>query len=456
MSTGPRPGDTIRFIRPQPNGEEMATHSIPRSVDTAIVGAGQAGLAMSWFLRGAGREHVLLERREQLGGSWPDRWDDFCLVSPNWTVSLPGYPYDGRNPDGFMARDEIAARIAGYAAAIDAPVVLGTDVNRLSKRAGGDFLLETSGGSVTARQIVVATGGFQIPKVPAMAAALPHRLAQLHTHNYTREDALPPGAVLVVGSGQSGVQIAEELHASGRHVYLSVGTAGRVPRRYRGQDTFLWLVQLERRGAEFEVPLPTVKTLPDPRMRFAANPHVSGHGGGHDTNLRLMAYDGITLLGHLEGVDGDRLRLRPDLAMNLAFADHFFDARLRPLIDPYIERAGIVAPPDDRQPVAFEPPETVELNLARAGITSVVWASGYRTDFGWLDIAGPEGRSILDEYGMPRQDRGVSEVSGLYFLGLPWLNTILSSSLMGVGPDSRHLAERMGLIGAAAVESPTA
>lgn len=436
----------------------MTTHSIPRSVDTAIVGAGQAGLAMSWVLRGAGREHVLLDRREQLGGSWRDRWDEFCLVSPNWTVSLPGYPYDGTDPDGFMGRDEIAARIAGYAAAVDAPVVLGTAVDRLSVRAGGDFLLETNGGTVTAREVVVATGGFQIPQIPALAAALPHGLTQLHTDDYTREDALPPGAVLVVGSGQSGVQIAEELHAAGRHVYLSVGSAGRLPRRYRGQDTFLWVVQLERRGAEFGVPLPTVKTLPDPRMRFAANGHLSGHGGGHDTNLRLMAYDGITLLGHLDGIDGDRLRLRPDLAMSLAFADRYFDARFRPLIDPYIELAGIVAPPDDRQPVAFEPPETLELDLAKAGITSVVWASGYRTDFGWLDIAGPDGRSILDEYGMPRQDRGVSEVSGLYFLGLPWLHTVLSATLMGVSPDARYLAEQMSLIGAdaAAVDTPTA
>jgi len=434
----------------------MTTLSLPHSIDTAIVGAGQAGLAMSWFLRGAGREHVLLDRREQLGGSWADRWDEFCLVTPNWTVSLPGFPYDGRDPNGFMPRDEIAARIAGYAAAIEAPVVLGTGVHRLARSDGGGFLLETSGGSLTARQVVVATGGFQVPKIPDISAAMPHHLTQIHTHNYSRPNALPPGAVLVVGSGQSGVQIAEELHASGRHVYLSVGTAGRMPRRYRGQDIYLWIVQLERRGAEFGVPLPTVDKLPDSRMRFAANGHLSGHGGGHDTNLRLMAYDGITLLGHLDGVDGDKIRLRPDLAKNLAFADGFFDARFKPLIDPYIERAGIVAPPDDRQPVAFEPPETLELDMAKAGITSVVWSSGYRADLSWLDIAGPDGRSILDEYGIPRQDRGVSEVSGLYFIGLPWLHTVLSASLMGVGPDSRHLADRMGLIPAAGVDTPTA
>ena len=434
----------------------MTTRSLPRSIDTAVIGAGQMGLAMSWFLGGAGREHVVLDRREHLGGSWGDRWDEFCLVTPNWTVSLPGHPYDGNDPNGFMPRDEIAARVANYAAVIDAPVVLGTSVNRLARIADGGFLLETSGGPMTARQVVVATGGFQVPRIPQLTAAMPPGVTQLHTRNYTRPDALPPGAVLVVGSGQSGVQIAEELHLAGRQVYLSVGSAGRLPRRYRGQDTYLWIVQLERRGEEFGVPLPTVNELPDPRMRFAANPHLSGHGGGHDTNLRLMAYDGITLLGRVVGVDGTKIRLADDLTKNLAFADGFFDARFRPLIDPYIERAGIVAPPDDRQPVAFDPPEVADLDLAKAGITSIIWASGFKTDFGWLDVADPAGRPILDEYGVPRQDRGVSDVPGLYFIGLPWLHTVLSQSLMGVGPDSLHLADRMGLIGAAADDAISA
>lgn len=428
----------------------MATHSIPCSVDTVIVGAGQAGLAMSWFLRGAGREHVLLDRREKLGGSWPDRWEDFCLVTPNWTSSLPGYPYDGNDPDGFMPRDEIAARIAGYAAAIGARVVLGTAVNRLSVRAGGDFLLETSGGSMTARQVVVATGGFHIPKMPAMAAVLPPRLTQLHTHDYVREDALPPGGVLVVGSGQSGAQIAEELHAAGRHVYLAVGSSGRLPRRYRGHDIFWWVAEVGRRGGQYGLALPAVKTLPDPRMRFAPNPHLSGHGGGHDTNLRRMAAEGITLLGHLDGIDGDRIRLRPDLSASLARADRFFDENYRPLIELFIERAGVEAPPDDRGPFDFEPPVELGLDLSEAGISTVLWACGYRLDFSWLDLP------ILDEFGVPRQDRGVSEVSGLYFLGLPWLHTVASATLGGVGGDARYLAERMGLTDAANVEVATA
>jgi putative flavoprotein involved in K+ transport len=190
--------------------------------------------------------------------------------------------------------------------------------------------------------------------------------------------------------------------------------------------------------------------LPDPRMRFAANPHLSGHGGGHETNLRRMAAEGINLLGHLDGIDGDRLRVRPDLADSLARADRFFDERFRSLIDLFIERAGVDAPPDDRKPFDFEPPEELDLDLSEAGISSVIWASGYRLDFGWLDLP------ILDEFGVPRQDRGVSEVPGLYFLGLPWQHTFVSAALVGVGSDASYLAGRMGLIDTAEVGTVSA
>jgi putative flavoprotein involved in K+ transport len=412
---------------------------MPRSVETAIVGAGQAGLAMSWYLGRAGREHVLLERRELLGGGWRDRWDEFQLVSPNWSTSLPGFPYDGGAPDEFMSRDEIAGRIARYADAIDAPVLPGTAVERLSASDGG-FLLQTNRGPLAARSVIVATGGFQYPKLPALAAAVPSRITRLHSHDYRRESALPPGAVLVVGSGQTGAQLAEELHAAGRRVYLSVGSAGRMARRYRGRDCFWWMKQVYERGPEYGVEMPTIKTIPDPRLRFAANPHLSGHGGGHETNLRRMAADGITLLGHLDGIDGERISLRSDLSDNLARADGFFAARFQGAIDSYIERAGIEAPPDDREPFYFEPAQTLDLDLSKAGISTVLWASGYRMDFGWVDLP------IFDEYGVPRNDRGVSEVPGLYFIGLLWLHNLLSASLLGIGPDARHLAGQMGLI----------
>jgi putative flavoprotein involved in K+ transport len=423
----------------------MATLQLPRSVETAIVGAGQAGLAMSWYLRRAGREHVLLERRELLGGSWRDRWDDFQLVSPNWTTSMPGFPYDGDAPDEFMTRNEIADRIARYADVIHAPVLLGTAVERLSGSDGG-FLLKTNRGPLAARSVIAAVGGFQYPKMPALAEAMPRRVTQMHSHDYRRESALPPGAVLIVGSGQTGVQLAEELQAAGRRVYLAVGGAGRTARRYRGRDIFWWMTQIYEHGPKYGVELPTIKTLPDQRMRFAPNPHLSGHGGGHETDLRRMAADGITLLGHLDGIDGERISIRPDLSESLARADGFFAARLQGPIDAYIEQTHMEAPPEDRRPFDFEPPQPLDLNLSKAGIGTVIWASGYRMDYSWVDLP------ILDEFGIPRNDRGVSEIPGLYFIGMLWMHNQLSAALPGVGPDSRHLAQRMGLITAAEAE----
>ncbi|HEX7492564.1 MAG TPA: NAD(P)/FAD-dependent oxidoreductase [Candidatus Limnocylindrales bacterium] len=419
----------------------MIHDHVPKAVETVIIGAGQAGLAMSWYLGRAGRDHILLDRRELLGGGWRDRWNSFRLVTPNWSASFPGFPYEGEDPDGFMPRDEIAARVAGYSVAIDAPIVLGTTVERLSTRDGGGFLLETSDGPIGCRDVIVATGGFHTPKIPGVAAGLASRPTQIHSHNYTEEADLPPGAVLIVGTGQSGVQMAEELFAAGRRVYLSVGSAGRYPRRYRGKDVVWWFDQLQRHGAEFGTGLPTIDNLPDPRMRLATFPHMSGHGGGHDTNLRRMAADGITLVGHLDAIDGEKVRLAPDLEKSLARADSYFDDRARTSIDLLITRAKMDVPPDDRVPFAFDPPELPELDLAAAGISTVIWACGYRLDFGWLDLP------ILDDFGVPRQNRGVSaEVPGLYFIGLPWLHTAMSATLVGVGLDAEHLAGRMGLL----------
>ena len=417
----------------------MGMTELPRTIDTVVVGAGQAGLTMSWYLREAGREHIVLDRRDRLGGGWLDRWDAFRLVSPSWTASFPGYAYDGADPDGFMPRAEIAARVARYAETIDAPVLLETTVERLERRSsgGGGFRVATARGTVDAKQVVVAAGGFHFPRLPPAGAGLSSRITQLHSHDYRNEAALPDGGVLVVGSGQSGVQIAEELKGAGRRVVLSVGRCGRVPRRYRGSDIFRWLHALATRGDEVGVGLPTVDTLADPRLRFAGNPHLSGHGGGHDTNLRQFARGGMTLVGHLEDSNGERVHLASDLAANLRFADGFFDERMRTGIDRFIELAGIDAPPDDRQPVVFDPPEVGELDLAAEGISTVLWTSGYRLDFGWIDLP------IFDAQGAPRHVRGVTEVPGLFFLGLPWQLDQASATLFGVGRDGSYLADRL-------------
>ena len=412
---------------------------IPSRIDTVVVGAGQAGLVMSRFLRRAGRDHILIERRPTLGGGWQDRWDRFRLVTPNSLASLPDQPYDGPEPDGFMARDEVVRRIASYADTVDAPVALDTEVRRLGTRAGGGFVLETGDGTVQADHVVVATGGYHVPRIVAVAPSLPDGTTQIHSHAYRNEASLPSGNVLVVGSGQSGVQIAEELFDAGRQVYLSVGSAPRVPRRYRGRDFFGWLADVAIRGPAVGVNLPTVDTLPDPRLRLAANPHVSGHGGGHETNLRRMAANGITLLGRIAGVSGYTVRLAPDLPANLVRADAFFGERVQPMIDRFIDLAGIDAPPDDRVPFQFEPPVLAELDLRAAGVSTVIWATGYRLDYGWIDLP------IFDEQGFPRHRRGVTDVPGLYFLGLLWQHTQASATLAGPTLDTPHLLGAMGL-----------
>ena len=411
----------------------------PARIDAVIVGAGQAGLTMSWHLRQAGRDHVLLDRRASLGGGWQDRWDRFRLVSPNWTASFPGAPYDGLDPDGYMPRDEIAARVARYAAAIDAPVVLKTAVERL-RVAGDGFELDTNQGPVRAREVIVATGGFHVPRIPHVARGLSAKVLGLHSAAYRRETDLPPGAVLVVGSGQTGVQLVEELRVAGREVYLSVGAAGRVPRRYRGRDIFFWLSQLAERGEVLGTPLPNVATLPDPRRRLAGNPHLSGHDGGHDTDLRQIARSGTTLLGRLLAFDRERVYLAADLGSNLAFADGFFEERFRKLTDAFIEASGMDCPPAEPiAEIAFEPPVVKELDLVKAGISTVLWATGYQQDFGWIEPR------IADEMGFARQVRGVTEIPGLSLIGSLWQHDQTSATLFGVGRDARILAERMGL-----------
>lgn len=409
---------------------------LPTSTHTVVIGAGQAGLIMSHHLRRAGREHLVLERRDQLGGGWRDRWDAFRLVSPNFVTGLPDFPYDAGDPDGFMTRDEIAGRVAAYAGAIQAPVALGTTVTRLAANPAtpDGFLVETNRGTVQAENVVVATGAFHTPRIPP--TALDPAIHQLHAHDYRNEAQLPPGGVLLVGSGQTGVQLAEELHEAGRAVTLSVGHCGRVPRRYRDRDIFWWLRSLAIEGPELGAGLPTLDQLPDPRARFACNPHLSGHGGGHDTNLRALAAEGIRLVGRFEGADGHGARFARDLSANLAFADAFFDERFKGLIERFSSLAGLDLPPDDRIPFELDVPEVTELDLRAKGISTVLWTTGYAPDYGWLDLP------ILNELGVPRQVRGISEIPGLTFLGMLWQHTQASANFVGVAADADYLASQ--------------
>ena len=406
-------------------------------VHTLVIGGGQAGLATSYWLTQAGLPHLVLERQTRLGGSWHDRWDSFCLVAPNYTLLLPGMPYDGPDPDGFMPRDEVVRYVRDYAERIAAPVRLGTGVRRLAAANGG-FEAHTDAGTLRARNVVLATGPYQTPRIPEASGRLPSHVRQLHSQDYRRPAQLGDGGVLVVGTGQSGTQIAEELHQAGREVHLAVSTCPGVPRRYRGRDVIWWLLQAFLHGDEVGVHFPTVADLPSPAARFGCFPHLSGKDGGHDISLRRLAREGVRLHGRLEQADGSRVRFSDDLPERLAAVDQAFEEEFRPLFDAYIAAAGIAAPADDRPPADdFVPGTTAELDLDAAGVGTLIWATGYGLDFGWVDLP------VLDEWGYPRHTRGVTVHPGLYAVGLPWLYSEPSSVFAGVGADAAHVVEHL-------------
>ena len=332
-----------------------------------------------------------------------------------------------------------------YAETVDAPVVTGTAVTRLGGATFGGtgddrFLLETPAGQIHARNVVVAIGAFHRPHVPVPGQALPDRIHQVHSFDYRRESDLPPGGVLVVGNGQTGVQLAEELQDAGREVFLSVGTAPRVPRRYRGRDIFHWLVDLAVKGPPIGVTLPAPEQLPSPRALFAGNATLSGHKGGHSTDLRAMAAAGITLVGRIGAVGGEVVQFTPGLSETLDRVAGIFPENVVPLMDRYVAASGESFPDDDNElvglPAARARPSSIS---PAAGISTVLWSSGFRPDYGWLEFG------IFDEMGLPQTRRGVSEVPGLFFIGQLWQTNQVSATLFGPWLDAPHVATEMGL-----------
>jgi putative flavoprotein involved in K+ transport len=404
-----------------------------KQTEVAIVGGGQSGLSMSYHLTRQGRDHIVFEK-QRIGEAWRSgRWDSFTLVSPNWAMRLPGFEYAGDDPDGFMPRDQIVDYLERYAASFGAPVHTGVKVQSIDSDSNG-YMLRTSEGDYAARSVVIAPGLFQQPKLPAFSAQLSTDITQLHTGQYRNSDALAPGGVLVVGSGQSGCQIAEELYQAGRKVYLSVGSAGRVVRRYRGKDCF-WL--LERIGFFSG----TIDKAPIPRARYVGNPHLSGKDGGHTLNLRRFAADGVTLMGHIQNADGNRVTVAPDLNANMAKADQF-SANIIKGMDEAVAQQGLDLPEDPEVrdaelSVGELLPEIETLDLRTEGVTNVIWAGGYKFDFSWVKFP------IFDDDGFPVQVRGVTAQPGLYFLGLHFLHTRKSGLFLGVGEDAEHIADHM-------------
>ncbi|WP_020649582.1 MSMEG_0569 family flavin-dependent oxidoreductase [Solimonas variicoloris] len=406
-----------------------------RRVPVAIVGGGQAGLAMSWLLKQRGIEHIVFERH-RVAHEWREaRWDSFCLVTPNWQCRLPGWPYAGRDPHGFMLKDEIVAYLEGYAASFAPPLCEGTSVTRLRPLDDGGFELKTTGGDWIAGQVVIATGGYHTPIVPRSAERLPASVLQLHSSNYRNPHSLPAGAVLVVGTGQSGCQIAEDLHLAGRQVHLAVGTAPRSPRVYRGKEVTDWLTESGYYDIAYEQH-PQKETV-----REKTNHYLTGRDGGREIDLRRFAREGMQLYGRFDESrrDGEQIEVRfiADLKHNLDQADASYLA-IRASIDQYIAARGIEAPPEAPYVPVWEPDaEPTSLDLQAAGITTVIWAIGFAADYRWVEAP------LFDGRGRPVQRRGVTGVDGLYFLGLPWQNTWGSGRFADVGRDAEYLLEHI-------------
>jgi putative flavoprotein involved in K+ transport len=404
-------------------------------VDIIIVGGGQAGLALSYYLTEQGREHPILEQG-RLVESWRSkRWDSLRLIAPNWSLRLPGFTYAGDDPDGFMGKDEVVGHLETYARSFAAPVQEGVQVTAIERDpATTSFLVRTQDDSYRASQVVLATGALHQPQVPACAVGLPASVTQVLASDYRNPQSLPPGAVLIVGSGETGCQVAEELIRAGRTVFLAGGRSWWAPRRYRGRDTSAWARLL----GWFER---TVDELPPGIRTGQPNPQLTGSNGGHDISGHTLAREGVRLLGRLQDVRDGRAFYAADLAANLAWGDEQARSWLQ-AIDDLIAQQGLEAPaedwPDDlvaREDGAPEAP--TEVDLADAGISAVIWAMGYRPDLGWV------GLPILDGERYPIQRRGVTSVPGLYVLGLDWLHTAKSGLFAGVGDDAAYLAEQI-------------
>lgn len=395
-------------------------------VNTLVVGAGQAGIAASEHLSANGVPHLVVER-SRIAERWrSERWDSLVQNGPVWHDRFPNMEFAGFAPDEFAGKEAVADYFVDYANKINAPVRCGVEVKAATRKPDGGFVVETSAGTIEADNLIAATGPFQKPLIPT---AVPDDAGgtQLHSSQYRNPDQLPEGAVLVVGAGSSGAQIADELARAGRKVYLSVGPHDRPPRRYRGKDFVWWLGVLGKWD---------MKT-PDPSMEHVTIA-VSGAYGGHTMDFRRLTAQGVTLLGRAGAYAEGKLAINDDLERNFTAGDGYYLAVLEEA-DAYAAREGLDLPEEPEAKVLGPVPECVtnpvlSLDLKQEGITSIIWATGFMMDFGWLKVG------KFDEKGRPEHTNGVSPEPGLYFLGLPWLTCRASSFIWGVWRDARDVA----------------
>jgi len=398
-----------------------------------VIGAGQAGLGVSYLLRERGIQHVVLERGN-VGESWrSQRWDSFHLNTPNWANDLPGMAFDAERPDAFAHRDALLSYFERYVQGFDLPVRPHTAVHKVERLPAGDYSVECAGARLHARAVVLASGGMSRPRVPGMARRLSSSVVSMSTAEYRNPGSLPDGAVVVVGSGQSGCQIVEDLLAAGRRVFLCASRVGRVPRVYRGRDILAWWREMGLLDVGLE-------QLEDPAIQFAPQPQVSGTDGGHTVSLQSLARDGATLLGRVTEVEPGGLSLGMDLRSTIAFADEK-SRSFKAAIDAWIDRQGIEVEPPEPDP--GEPPlpdlqgsdRLDRLDLARANIGCVIWCTGFDADWSWVK---PE---VFDGRSRPRHRHGMTDSPGLYFVGLPWLSSRKSGILYGIAEDAARVVD---------------
>jgi putative flavoprotein involved in K+ transport len=400
------------------------------AVDAVVVGGGQAGLAMSDHLSRRGVSHLVLER-ERIAERWrSERWDSLVANGPAWHDRFPGLEFSDVGPDEFASKEQVADYFVAYAEQIAAPIRCGVAVTSVRRNAGrAGFAVETSDRTIDARFVVAATGPFQCPVIPEV---VPDGSAfmQIHSSAYRNPGQLPEGAVLVVGAGSSGVQIADELLRAGRQVYLSVGPHDRPPRRYRGRDFVWWLGVLGKWDEETP-----------PQGKEHVTIAVSGAQGGHTVDFRDLAARGMVLLGRTNSFDDGVMQFAPDLGDNIAQGDANYLSLLDEA-DAYVSRNRLDLPqePDARtlgpNPQCVTDP-VLEIDLVASGVTTIIWATGFSVDYSWLHV------DAFDENGRPRHRRGVSSEPGVYFLGLPWLSRRGSSFIWGVWHDAAFLADHM-------------
>ena len=402
-------------------------------LDAIVVGAGWAGLGVSYALMRVGLRHRVLERG-RIGETWrTQRWDSFRMNTPNIQTIMPGDRYDGPDPEGFMTRDAFVALLEDFAERNRLPVEMNTPVTELAPEADGIYRLTTSRGSLRARNVVIASGNLNRSLRPAWAGALSAALMQIDASDYRNPAALPAGAVLVVGSGQSGGQIAEDLAEAGRTVFLATGRTGRMPRRYRGHDIVIWLVQ----SGLFDLPR---KAFTEPSGRIAPRPLL---GAVHTISLQSLSAQGVILLGRCTGMaGGGRLAFADDLAEHIRFADET-SANIKRQIDEYIARAEIDASAPEPDPAEIVAPRLSNspihsLDPAECGLTTLIWCTGFEGDFSWVQLP-----SVLDARGQPVHQEGVAALPGIYFAGLDFSSTRKSGTILSVADELPALVEHI-------------